>query len=97
RGDPRAAARARRTPQRAGARSGGRRHRCASGQGSLVIELAQRGSVAVLTIKHGKANAMDGTFCADLISRLDELRSAPARALVITGQDNIFSAGVHLV
>jgi enoyl-CoA hydratase len=62
-----------------------------------MIEIAHRGSVAVLTMKHGKANAMDGTFCADLIKRLDELRSAPARALVITGEGTIFSAGVDLV
>ena len=62
-----------------------------------MIDLAHRGPVAVLTMKHGKANAMDGTFCADLISRLEELRSAPARALVIGGEGNIFSAGVDLV
>ena len=62
-----------------------------------MIELANRGPVAVLTMQHGKANAMDSTFCADLISRLEELRSSPARAIVITGQGNIFSAGVDLV
>lgn len=62
-----------------------------------MIELAHRGPIAVLTMKHGKANAMDAAFCADLISRLDELRASSARALVITGQGNIFSAGVDLV
>jgi enoyl-CoA hydratase len=62
-----------------------------------MIELAHRGAVAVLTMKHGKANAMDSTFCADLIYRLDDLRASSARALVITGQGNIFSAGVDLV
>lgn len=62
-----------------------------------MIELELRGGVAVLTMQHGKANAMDTTFCADLLKRLDELRASPARAVVITGQGNIFSAGVDLV
>src|SRR5215470_8901771 len=62
-----------------------------------MIDLAYRGPVAVLTMKHGKANAMDGTFCADIIKRLDELRTSPARAIVITSQGHIFSAGVDLV
>jgi enoyl-CoA hydratase/carnithine racemase len=62
-----------------------------------MIELAHHGDVAILTMKHGKANAMDGAFCADLIARLGEVRASPARAIVITGQGNIFSAGVDLV
>jgi enoyl-CoA hydratase len=62
-----------------------------------VIALAHHGDVAILTMKHGKANAMDGAFCADLIARLEEVRASPARAIVITGQGNIFSAGVDLV
>jgi enoyl-CoA hydratase len=62
-----------------------------------MIDLEHRGDIAVLTMRHGKANAMDGTFCDDLIKRLDELRTSPARAIVITGQGKIFSAGVDLV
>jgi enoyl-CoA hydratase/carnithine racemase len=62
-----------------------------------MIDLEYRGEIAVLTMRHGKANAMDGTFCADLIKCLDELRASPARAIVITGQGKIFSAGVDLV
>ena len=62
-----------------------------------MIDLALRGEVAVLTLPHGKANAMDGTFCRDLVARLDELRASPARAVVITGEGKIFSAGVDLV
>jgi enoyl-CoA hydratase len=62
-----------------------------------MIDLELRGEIAVLTMRHGKANAMDGDFCADMIKRLDELRSSPARAIVVTGQGNIFSAGVDLV
>ena len=62
-----------------------------------MIDLELRGDIAVLTMRHGKANAMDGAFCADLIKRLDELRASPARAIVVTGQGHIFSAGVDLV
>jgi enoyl-CoA hydratase len=62
-----------------------------------MIDLELRGEIAVLTMRHGKANAMDGDFCADMIKRLDELRTSPARAIVVTGQGNIFSAGVDLV
>jgi enoyl-CoA hydratase len=62
-----------------------------------MIDLELRGQVAMLTMQHGKANAMDTSLCEDILTRLDELRSAPARAVVITGQGNIFSAGVDLV
>jgi enoyl-CoA hydratase/carnithine racemase len=62
-----------------------------------VIELEHRGEIAILTMRHGKANAIDGVFCEDIIKRLGKLRTSPARAVVITGQGKIFSAGVDLV
>jgi enoyl-CoA hydratase len=62
-----------------------------------MIDLELRGQVAVLTMQHGKANAMDTTLCEDILTRLDELRTSPACAIVITGQGNIFSAGVDLL
>jgi len=62
-----------------------------------MIDLQLRGQVAVLTMQHGKANAMDTSLCEDMLARLDELRTSPARAIVMTGQGNIFSAGVDLV
>jgi enoyl-CoA hydratase len=62
-----------------------------------MIDLELRGGVAVLTMRHGKANAMDTRFCGDILARLEDVRRSPARAIVITGQDNIFSAGVDLV
>jgi enoyl-CoA hydratase len=62
-----------------------------------MIDLEVRDQVAVLTLQHGKANAMDTTLCEDFLKRLDELRTSPARAVVITAQGNIFSAGVDLV
>jgi enoyl-CoA hydratase len=62
-----------------------------------MIDLQLRGQVAVLTMQHGKANAMDTSLCEDMLTRLDELRTSPARSIVMTGQGNIFSAGVDLV
>ena len=61
-----------------------------------MIELTRRGRIAVLTMNHGKANALDSELCHEIIRRFDELRSA-AEAVVITGEGRIFSAGVDLV
>jgi enoyl-CoA hydratase/carnithine racemase len=59
-----------------------------------VIELASRGDVAILTMIHGKANALTTEFCDGLAARVQE--TAAARAVVITGTGRIFSAGVDL-
>ncbi len=61
-----------------------------------MIELAHRGNIAVLQMAHGKANAMTTEFCEVLAARLEEVRSSPASAVVITGSGRIFSAGVDL-
>jgi enoyl-CoA hydratase/carnithine racemase len=61
-----------------------------------MIELLDRGNVAVLQMAHGKANIMTTEFCLALTGRLDELRTSPAAAVVITGAGRIFSAGVDL-
>ena len=60
-----------------------------------MFELTQRGSVAILTITHGKANAIDIELCEALNAQLEECRQSAA-ALVITGQGKMFSAGVDL-
>jgi enoyl-CoA hydratase len=62
-----------------------------------MMQLTRRGRVAVLTMAHGKANAMDLEFCADFTRRLEECAAPDISAVVITGQGRIFSAGVDLL
>ena len=52
--------------------------------------------VAVLTMQHGRANALDTEFCEALTARFAELRGDAAEAIVLTGAGGIFSAGVDL-
>jgi enoyl-CoA hydratase len=63
-----------------------------------VIEATTQGDVAVVRMAHGKANAMSTEFCQVLRQQLEDLRTTSvARAVVITGQGRIFSAGVDLL
>ena len=62
-----------------------------------MIEIANRGPVAVMTLMHGKANALDAELCNDIIRCFGELKSSGAQAIVVTGQGKIFSAGVDLI
>jgi enoyl-CoA hydratase len=73
-----------------------RNHRfdCANLRG--VIEIEKRGEVAVFRMEHGKANVFDLEFCEAITSQLEELSQSSLRAMVITGQGRIFSAGVDL-
>ena len=52
--------------------------------------------IAVLTLAHGNANALDIEFCEALAARFTELRGSGAKAVVLTGQGRMFSAGVDL-
>ncbi len=61
-----------------------------------MIDVTQRGDIAIVELKHGKANAMDVEFCGALSVQLDALGVSSARALVLIGQGQIFSAGVDL-
>jgi enoyl-CoA hydratase len=59
-----------------------------------MIEISARGDIAILTMVHGKANALTTEFCDGLAARVQE--TTAARAVVITGTGRIFSAGVDL-
>ena len=68
-----------------------------SGGAGGMIEIKHDDGIAVLTLTHGKANALDIEFCETLAGRFIELRGSDAKAVVVTGQGKIFSAGVDLI
>ena len=61
-----------------------------------MIESTTSDGVAVLTIRHGKANALDTELCQALCGALDAAAAAGAAAVVLTGAGTVFSAGVDL-
>ena len=62
-----------------------------------MIDIKSQAGIAVLTLMHGKANALDIELCEALAARFMELRGSDAKAVVLTGQGKIFSAGVDLI
>jgi enoyl-CoA hydratase/carnithine racemase len=62
-----------------------------------MIEVSSREGVALLRMADGKANTMSIEFCRELTARVEEAGRSTARAVVITGDGRIFSAGVDLV
>ena len=61
-----------------------------------MIDLKTTDGIAVMTLAHGKANALDIEFCEAIAARFMEMRQSAAKAVVLTGQGKIFSAGVDL-
>lgn len=60
-----------------------------------MIEISHAHGVTVLTLAHGKANALDLELCGALQRAI--LEQSDAEAVVLTGRGSIFSAGVDLV
>jgi enoyl-CoA hydratase len=52
--------------------------------------------VQVVRIEHGKANAIDARLVAFLSGELDRALETGKRAVVLTGKDGFFSAGLNL-
>ena len=61
-----------------------------------MIESSTKDGVAVLAMRHGKANALDTELCQALCGALDEAAAEGAAAVVLTGAGPVFSAGVDL-
>jgi enoyl-CoA hydratase len=62
-----------------------------------MIELTHRGGIAIVRMAHGKANALDTELCDAIAAQFEALRGADTKAVVLTGQGAIFSAGVDLI
>jgi enoyl-CoA hydratase len=62
-----------------------------------MIDVAMEDDIAVVTMRHGKANTLDIEFCDALAERFEDLRGTEAEAVVLTGEGRIFSAGVDLI
>ena len=63
-----------------------------------MIDIDDRGGVSVLTLAHGKANALDVELCDAIAARIEDCRaSSSCTAVVVTARGGIFSAGVDLV
>src|SRR5260370_42133790 len=62
-----------------------------------MIDVKTEDRIATVTIRHGKANALDIALCDGLAEGFEDLRASDARAVVVTGQGRIFSAGVDLL
>jgi len=62
-----------------------------------VIEITHQEEIAIMTMTHGKANAMDVEFCEEIAAQFEGLKKDRAKAVVLTGKGKIFSAGVDLV
>jgi enoyl-CoA hydratase len=62
----------------------------------MLLKMDDHDGIAVIRMQHGKANVLDLELCRALAATLDTQRTTPARALVLTGEGSIFSAGVDL-
>jgi enoyl-CoA hydratase len=62
-----------------------------------MIRLDEHGPVTILRLERGKGNAFDLEFGTAFLEAFEQLeRSATTKAIVITGKDNMFCAGVDL-
>ena len=61
-----------------------------------MIEATRQGDVMIVKLVHGKANALDLELCEAIVTRFNALRATPDKAIVLTGQGRMFSAGVDL-
>jgi enoyl-CoA hydratase len=61
-----------------------------------MLEVKHDNGIAILHMHHGKANALDTELCVALGNALEQSQST-AKAVVLTGEGRIFSAGVDLV
>ncbi len=63
-----------------------------------MFDVSYENEIALFSMQHGKVNAMDLEFCVEYTQRLQALEnSQDCRAVIITGREKVFSAGVDLI
>jgi len=62
-----------------------------------MLDVKTDNGIAMVTMRHGKANALDIELCEAVTASFRELVRSDARAVVLTGRGGIFSAGVDLI
>jgi enoyl-CoA hydratase len=62
-----------------------------------MIEIEDKGSISTIRLVRGKGNALNLELATALTEALDKFEKSPARAGIITGQGNVFGAGVDLM
>jgi enoyl-CoA hydratase/carnithine racemase len=61
-----------------------------------LIDIEQRGAVAIVRLDHGKVHALDEVLLNALVDALDTVESSDARAVVLSATGRVFCAGVDL-
>lgn len=61
-----------------------------------MFEINTDGGIAVVRMMHGKVNALDGEFLRAFTAEFTELQRENVDAVVLTGNDSVFSAGADL-
>ena len=61
-----------------------------------MFEILDESGIAVLTLRYGKANALDVAFCKALRKEFRRLAKSETRAVILAAEGKIFSAGVDL-
>lgn len=55
------------------------------------------GDIHLIRLEYGKANAIDGRFVASLTAELDRAIESGTKAVLLTGREGFFSAGLDLL
>ena len=61
-----------------------------------MVTLSSENGIDTLTLSHPPANALDLEFMEAILGALDQAEASDARALIVTGERNVFSAGADL-
>jgi enoyl-CoA hydratase len=62
-----------------------------------MMDVENRQDVAILRLRHGRANALDVELCRAVLEFFEKAGRGPAVSVVITAEGGIFSAGVDLL